>query len=72
MVYSKAPISSKFDEKLVNSKLSFYGEKFDVGILKQSINKKRTLWETELDPIILAKLPAFKEVVDHMFSYLSF
>lgn len=47
---------------LVDEKLSYYGEKFDISVFEESLERKGQIWMSELRPIIFGRLPEFVDV----------
>ena len=47
---------------IVERKLSYYGEKFDISVFEEALERKRALWKSELIPIIFGELPDFDGV----------
>ena len=47
---------------LVDEKLSYYDEKFDISIFEESLERKGQIWKSELRPIIFGRLPDFSNV----------
>ena len=56
---------------LVESKLSYYGEKFDISVFEEALERKRALWKSELIPIIFGELPEFDEVMNCVLGNMS-
>ena len=51
----------KLDSSLVNSKLLFYKEEFSLDKIKKGIDKMKTDWNTDLNPL-LPSVPSFDEI----------
>ncbi len=45
---------------LINKKMKYYNETFDIKIFKQKLEEKRDYWMTELEPIIIGRVPDFE------------
>jgi len=51
-------------KELIDEKLKYYGKKFDEGELRRLIERRGEYWKSELEPLIIGRLPDF-EVVKH-------
>ncbi len=52
----------KLDIPLSNKKLEYYKLKFSMELFEKSLEKKRDVWKTELNPIIIGNVPDFDAV----------
>jgi hypothetical protein len=48
-------------KELVNIKMEYYNEKFDLKIFKKALQNKKEIWNSELDSILLNNIPSFIE-----------
>ena len=51
------------DKEIIKEKLGYYNLEFSLDEFKLSIEKKRYMWDQELNPILLVSLPNFNDVV---------
>lgn len=52
----------KFDVSLSDKKLEYYKLKFSMKLLEKGLERKKEIWETELNPILIGKTPDFEAV----------
>lgn len=52
----------EIDFYLINKKLAYYNKFFNKKEFKKAVQEKESIWLSELNPIILGKIPHFKEV----------
>ncbi|OIO22096.1 hypothetical protein COV61_00950 [Candidatus Micrarchaeota archaeon CG11_big_fil_rev_8_21_14_0_20_47_5] len=59
-----------FDEKFVNAKLNYYGNKFSKEAFAEKVKEKETRWKGELKPLLFEKLPEFSLVEKEILTLL--